>query len=288
MYLWSHLCGSISSCHSSAAGVSVSPSPAAAPPSSCSLCDLGGSEPRSADLLLPRSCRKTTGWGVSLVSHRCVEAWGLNQHWRERRVHHLIQTFSLLYLKTRIEQRHLLSLCRLLLKLLLHHDILLNLGCCVLCGWWARMQHVLRQAEAVVLHEQDGGWREEPVAAVQSVSSQREQAGAGRRLLNALLQLSNLQKNRSRTGWFVCGISPQQPDITGRQTDGWINTQMSLLCSDLLLFLLQLLCCQADRRAGERLGVRGRHLFLFLVEFSWKTKEMLRSQGRGGELETSK
>ncbi len=48
--------------HSSAAGVAVSLSPAAGPPSGCSLCDLEGSEPQSADPLPPLSCRRTIGW----------------------------------------------------------------------------------------------------------------------------------------------------------------------------------------------------------------------------------
>ncbi|TNN87338.1 hypothetical protein EYF80_002539 [Liparis tanakae] len=56
-----------------------------------------------------------------------------------------------------------------------------------------RAQHVLRQAEAVVLHQQRGGGGEEPVAAVQPVPAQRQQAGAGRRPLDPLLQLSNLR-----------------------------------------------------------------------------------------------
>ena len=81
-------------------------------------------------------------------------------------------------------------------RLLLHSVLFLPGGAAgVLRGLRVGPQHVLRQAEAVVLHEQGGAGREEPVAAVQTVPAQREQAGAGGRLLDPILQLSNLRQS---------------------------------------------------------------------------------------------
>lgn len=187
----SYLCVHICFCHSSSAGAAASLSPAAVPPSGCSLCDLEDSEPRLADQLPPMNCRRTTGWTGWLVCCRCGGGRDLRRHFLVMKAsHHQKAVCETNWFSPSIKCYLPCTSCFILGHFLsfLHLD-----GACVLVRFWAGLQHVLCQAEVVRLHKKGGGWREQPVSPIQPVSAQRQQAGAGCSLLDAFLQLSDLQ-----------------------------------------------------------------------------------------------
>lgn len=151
-----YLCDCICSCRSSAACDAICPSPAAAPPSGCSLCDLEGSKPQSAYPPHPPSCRRTTGWDARLVGHRGGGGRDLSRRCRAE--------FGIVFEKSerrrssRGTRRPTTRCYRPSLSCILHdHLVVLGFGRGVRCRFGARAQHVLRQAKAVILYKQRRG-----------------------------------------------------------------------------------------------------------------------------------